>query len=50
MVKKGSTQEESETEIDMLITVVKFVDHVKLSIGMHEALTQARLEMKLNWE
>ena len=50
MVKKGSTQEESETEIDMLITVVKFVDHVKLSIGTHEALTQARLEMKLNWE
>jgi len=50
MVKKGSTQEEAETEIDMLITVVKFVDHVKLSIGTHEALTQARLEMKLNWE
>lgn len=50
MVKKGSTQEEAETGIDMLITVVKFVDHVKLSIGTHEALTQARLEMKLNWE
>ena len=50
MVKKGSTQEESETEIDMLITMVKFVDHVKLSIGTHDVLTQARLEMKLNWE
>ncbi|MBA7681971.1 hypothetical protein ES703_90316 [subsurface metagenome] len=50
MVKKGSTQEEAETGIDMLITVVKFVDHVKLSIGTHEGLTQARLEMKLNWE
>ncbi len=50
MVKKGSTQEEAETGIDMLITVVKFVDHVKLSIGTHEALTQARLEMKLNWQ
>ena len=50
MVKKGSTQEEAETGIDMLITLVKFVDHVKLSIGTHEALTQARLEMKLNWE
>ena len=50
MVKKGSTQEEAETGIDMLITVVKFVDSVKLSIGTHEGLTQARLEMKLNWE
>ena len=39
MVKKGSTQEEAETGIDMLITVVKFVDHVKLSIGTHEGLT-----------
>ena len=50
MVKKGSTQEQSETEIDMIITAVKFVDSVKLSIGTHEGLTQARLEMKLNWE
>ncbi len=50
MVKKGSTQEEAEAGIDMLITVVKFVDSVKLSIGTHEGLTQARLEMKLNWE
>jgi hypothetical protein len=49
MVKKGSTQEEAETGIDMLITVVKFVDHVKLNIDTHEGLTQARLEMKLNW-
>ena len=50
MVKKGSTQEESETEIDIIITVVKFVDHVKLSIGTHEGLTQANLEIGLNWE
>jgi len=50
MVKKGSTQEEAETGIDMLITVVKFVDHVKLSIGTHEGLTQANLEIELNWE
>lgn len=49
MVKKGNTQEESETGIDMLITVVKFVDSVKLSIGTYEGLTQARLEIKLPW-
>jgi len=50
MVKKGSTQEESETGTDMLITVVKFVDHVKLSIGMHEGMSRANLEIELNWE
>ncbi len=50
MVKKGSTQEEAETEIDIIITVVKFVDHVKLSIGTHQGLTQANLEIELNWE
>jgi len=50
MVKKGSTQEEAETGIDMLITVVKFVDHVKLSIGMHEGMSRANLEIELNWE
>ena len=48
MVKKGRTQEEAESGIDMLITVVKLIERVKLSIGIHEGLTQARLEMKLN--
>jgi len=48
MIKKGSTQEQAEDGIDMLITVVKLVERVELSIGMHESLTQARLEMKLN--
>ncbi len=48
MVKKGRTQEEAEAGIDMLITVVKLVDRIGLSIGTDEGLTQARLEMKLN--
>jgi len=48
MVKKGRTQEEAESGIDMLITVVKLIERVKLSIGIHEGLTQARLEAKLN--
>jgi len=48
MVKKGSTQEEAETGIDMLITMVKLVDCAKLSIGTHEGLTEACLEIKLN--
>jgi hypothetical protein len=48
MIKKGSTQEEAEAGIDMLITLAKFVERVELRIGMHEGLTQARLETKLN--
>jgi hypothetical protein len=48
MVKKGGTQEQAEAGIDMLITVVKLIERVELSIGVHEGLTQARLEMKLN--
>jgi len=48
MVKKGSTQEEAEAGIDMLITLVKLVSRAKLSLGTHEGLTQASLEIKLN--
>ncbi|MHC4555886.1 MAG: hypothetical protein ACYTFW_01380 [Planctomycetota bacterium] len=48
MVKKGNTQEEAEASTDMLIALVKFVERIKLTIGMHEDLSQARLEMKLN--
>jgi hypothetical protein len=49
MIKKGSTQEEAEAGIDILITLVKFVDLIKLSIGTREGLTQANLKMKLSW-
>ena len=48
MVKKGKTQEEAETGIDMLTTLMKLVKHIKLSVGVREGLTRARLEMKLN--
>ena len=48
MVKKGNTQEEAEGGIDLLITVAKFFESLKLSIGMHEGTTQASLEIKLN--
>jgi hypothetical protein len=48
MVKKGRSQPEAEAGIDMLITLVKLVDQVKLSIGTQEGLTQARLQMTLN--
>jgi hypothetical protein len=48
IVKKGNTQEEAETQIDMLITAVNFVKHLKLSVGIHEGLTQALMELELN--
>jgi len=48
MVKKGTTREDSETGVDMLITLAKFVERIELSIGMNEGLTEARLETKLN--
>ena len=48
MVKKGSTQEEAEAGIDLLITLVKLVERAKLGIGTHKGLTKALLEIKLN--
>jgi hypothetical protein len=48
MVNKGRTQEESEAGIDMMISMVKLVERLDLSIGMHEGLTQAQLGIKLN--
>jgi len=48
MIKKGSTQEEAEAGIDLLITLVKLVERAKLGIGTHKDLTQALLEIKLN--
>ncbi len=48
MVKKGSTQEEAEAGIDLLIKLVKLVERAKLGLGTHKGLTKARLEIKLN--
>jgi hypothetical protein len=48
MVDKGSTREEAESAIDLLITAVQFVDRLKLSVGTQQNLTRADLELKLN--
>ena len=48
MIKKGAAQTDAETEIDMFIALVKFVERIELSVGTHEGLTRARLEMKLD--
>ncbi len=46
MVNDGNTKEEAEASIDVLLTVVKSLGQMKLTIGTHESLTRARLEMK----
>jgi hypothetical protein len=48
MVNKGSTQEQAEAGIDMLISLIELLNSAKLSIGVQEGLTRAQLEMKLN--
>jgi len=48
MVKKGITQEVAEAEIDMLISLVKLVGRVRLSLATNEGLTRGHLEIKLN--
>jgi hypothetical protein len=48
MIKKGKTHEESAAGIDMLITLVKFADQLKLSLGADGGLTQAKLTLRLN--
>jgi hypothetical protein len=47
MVKKGRSQQESEAGIDLLINLVRLVEHVKLSLGTDKDLTQAQLTMRL---
>ena len=48
MVDKGSTQEQAEANIDLFISLAKFLDRAKLSVGVQEGLTRAQLEIKLN--
>jgi hypothetical protein len=50
MIKKGNTQEQAEAGIDMLIAAAKLIQHIELGIGMNESLTQASLEVKLNFQ
>lgn len=47
MVNEGNTQEEAETNIGIFVMVAKSVKQVKLIVGTHEGLTQARLDVKL---
>ena len=48
MIDKGSSQEEAESSVGILITIAKFIDQLELSIGTKDQLTEARLELRLN--
>jgi hypothetical protein len=48
MVDKGNTKEQAEANIDLFISLAKFLDCAKLDIGVQENLTRAGLEIKLN--
>ena len=49
MVKKGTTREQSEAGIDLMISLVELAKELKFSIAAHEFLTQAQLELKLDF-
>ncbi len=48
MVNEGSTKEQAETQMDLLITVVKHLGQAKLIMTNHQGRPQATLELKLN--
>ena len=48
MIEEGNTQEEAETEIDLLMTLVQYLGSVKLDVGSRDGNTQASLELELN--
>ena len=48
MVKKGNTREQSESGIDLLLTLADLVDNLRLSLGAHRNVSEAVLRLKLN--
>jgi len=48
MLEKGTAQEEAEAQIDVLLTLLKSVGRVTLSLANPDGQTRANLELKLN--
>jgi len=48
MLKKGTAQEEAESQIDILLTLLKSVGRVSLNLANPDGQTRANLELKLN--
>ena len=48
MVSDGNTQEQAETEIDVLLTVAEYLGNLKLDVGTRDGNTRASIELELN--
>jgi hypothetical protein len=48
MLGEGNTQQEAETQIDLLLTVLKHLGRLKLEVGSDEGRPRASMELKLN--
>ncbi|HUT12136.1 MAG TPA: DUF3352 domain-containing protein [Thermoguttaceae bacterium] len=48
MLEEGNTQAEAETQIDLILAVLKYLDEAKLSVGSREGRPQANLKLKLD--
>ncbi len=48
MLEKGSSQEQAETQIDLLVTALKYLGGVQLSLGRHDERAEAIVQMELD--
>jgi len=48
MLDKGTRQEEAEGQIDVILTILKYVGRADLSVADRDGQARARLEVKLN--
>ena len=48
MLEKDHSQEQAETEVDLLVSVMKYLGRARLSVGSHDGRPRAGLELKLN--
>jgi len=48
MLEKGTRQEEAEGQIDVLLTVLKYIGRADLSVADRDGQARARLQVKLN--
>ncbi|MHC4176229.1 MAG: hypothetical protein ACYSWU_01910, partial [Planctomycetota bacterium] len=48
MLEEGSTKEQAETQMDLVITIVKYLGQAKLNVATRDNRPQATLELKPN--
>lgn len=46
MLNEGSTKEQAETQIDLLLTIIKYLGQATLNVGTSDGRPQATLELK----